>query len=335
MVKFDEFTKSNLKYFFDKRDKTINFDFICEEKKRSMLVFNKDIKYTIDEQEIPLNKIKELVNSKWVYSEAINRLSTLDANYKITWKYKGTNTIYFKGTKTKFVNLNERLYSLLNMINYIYHKGLDNQNNNEVKDITIYLILTDLKKNLDKDEVVSPKNINSGYTNIETNEILIWREEEFEKVIFHELIHFMELDTREIKFNDEKSKIKISQDKSYFEAFTDFWGILYHTIYLSFILKKSPNSLLQIEYEFIKNQANLMNNFFNLGDWTINKKVNQKSPAFSYFILKYLIFKKVIYSNDITLLNKPNELLIEILSEHFKEESFINLPPRMSLLQLD
>jgi len=221
------------------------------------------------------------------------------------------------------------------MINYIYHKGTNNQHNNETKEITIYLILTDLKKNLDKDDIIGPKNINSGYTNIGTNEILIWREEEFEKVIFHELIHFMELDTREIRFNDEKSKIKISQDKSYFEAFTDFWGILYHTIYLSFILKKSPNSLLQIEYEFIKNQANLMNKFFNLGDWTIDKKINQSSPAFSYFILKYLIFKKVIYSNDITLLNKPNELLTEILSEQFKEESFINLPPRMSLLQLE
>jgi len=333
MIKFDEFTKSNLKFFFDKRDKNITFNFICEEKNRSIKNFNKDIKYKIDEEEIPLKKIKELFNSKWVYSEAINRISMLDANYKITWNYKGTNTIYFKGTKSKFLNMKERLPIVLNMINYIYYKGINNQSN-KTKQITLYLILTDLKKNLDKDEIIGPKNINSGYTNIETNEILIWREEEFEKVIFHELIHFMELDTREIRFNDEKSKINISQDKSYFEAFTDFWGILYHTIYLSVILKKSPNSLLQIEYEFIKNQANLMNKFFNLGDWTINKKVNQKSPAFSYFILKYLIFKKVIYSNDIRLLNKPNELLTEILSEHFKEESFINLPPRMSLLQL-
>lgn len=332
MIKFDEFTKSNLKYFFDKRDETINFNFIYEEKKRIMKAFDKEIKYKIEEEEIPLKKIKELFSSKWVYSESINRLLNLDTNYKITWTYKGNNIIYFKGTNKKFFNLKERLPILLNIINYIYDKGINTQNNKEIK---IYLILTDLTKNLQKNEIIGPKNINSGYTNINTNEILIWREEEFEKVIFHELIHLMSLDTREIRFNDEKLKIKISQDKSYFEAFTDFWGILYHTIYLSVILKKSPNSLIQIEYEFIKNQANLMNNFFNLGDWSINKKINQTSPAFSYFILKYLIFKKVIFSNDITILNKPSELLSVILSEPFKVESFINLPPRMSLLQLE
>jgi hypothetical protein len=332
MIKFDDFTKSNLEYFFNKRAKKMTFNYIYEEKNRIVETFNKDIKFKIEKEEIPLKKIKELFNSEWVYSEAINRLLNLDANYKITWNYKGPNIIYFKGNNTKFLNFKKRLHVLLNIINYIYDKGVTNK---ETKETKIYLILTDLKKNLNQNEVIGPKNINSGYTNIVNKEILIWREEEFEKVIFHELIHFMDLDTRKVTFNDEKLKINILQDKSYFEGFTDFWGILYHTIYLSVILKKSPNSLLQIEYEFIKNQANLINKFFNLGDWSINKKLNQKSPAFSYFILKYLIFKKVIFSNDITLLNKPNELLTEILSEQFNEESFINLPPRMSLLQLE
>lgn len=332
MIKFDEFTKSNLKYFFDKRDKNITFNFICEEKNRIMKNFNKNIIFKIDEEEIPLQKIKKLLDTKWVYSESINRLFNLDSNYKITWNYHVNHTIYFKGKKEKFLNFKKRLPILLNIINYIYDKGNNNQN---TKSITIYLILTDLKKNLTKTDIIGPKNINSGYTDPQTNEILIWREEEFEKVIFHELIHFMDLDTRDVTTNNKKSNIEISSMKSFFEAFTDFWGILYHIIYVSIILKKSPNSLLQIEYQFIKNQGNLINKFFNLEDWSRNKKLNQTSPAFSYFILKYLIFKKVIYSNDIALLNKPNELLTQILSEHFKEESFINLPPRMSLLQLE
>lgn len=331
MIKFDEFTKKYIKNFFDKRDKKIKFDFINKEKSNVLSKFNKNITFKIEPYEIKIEKIRKLFDTEWVYTEAINNLNGLTANYKITWKHNVMHTIYFKGTQIKFDSFKERLIVLINLLNYLY----DKKNTKKDNAISMYLILTPLKKTLEDTQIIGPKNINSGYTDFVTNEILCWREEEFEKVIFHEMIHYMNLDVRNMAFDDKELPHEIDGYKSYFEAFTDFWGVLYHIIYLSIILKKSANSLLQIEYKFIQNQANLMNDFFDLDDWTTKKYLKQKSPAFTYFILKYLLFKRIIYSNDISLLDKPRELLSELMSQKFIVENFIKLPPRMSLLQLE
>jgi hypothetical protein len=325
----DEFSNKYFNYFYDKRDKTIKLDFIKEERKK---VKNKlkNINYKILPYEIPKNKINKLINTEWVYHEVINNLESLDTNYKITWYYKTTHNIYLKCNKNKYISFCKRINILLNVINYLY----DLKKYEENKPINMYLVLTPLKKNFDIDSVIGPKNINSGYTDFIVNEIFIWREEEFEKVIFHELIHYMDLDVRNMAFDDEELPHNINGYKSYFEAFTDFWGIIYHLIYVSLVTSRSVISLLQIEFKFMENQANLMNDFFNLDKWDEKKEINQKSPAFTYFIIKYMIFDKVISSNDISLLDNPRDLILNVLSKGFKTKRFIKLPPRMTLIQL-
>ena len=84
----------------------------------------------------------------------------------------------------------------------------------------------------------------------------------------------------------------------------------------------------------MENQANLMNDFFNLNKWDNKKEIKQKTPAFTYFIIKYMIFDKILSSNDITLLYNPCKFLLNILSKKFKTNKFIKLPPRMTLIQL-
>jgi hypothetical protein len=106
----------------------------------------------------------------------------------------------------------------------------------------MYLILTHLKKQPPTSSIVGVKNVNSGYTDFSTNEILVWREEEFEKVIFHEMIHYMDLDVRNMAFDDKELPHHIDGPKSYFEAFTDIWGNIFYFIYLSIITNKSANS---------------------------------------------------------------------------------------------
>jgi hypothetical protein len=324
-----EFSNKYLLYFYENRDKNIKFDFIKEERKKIKNKL-KEIDYKIEHYTIPENKINKLVNTEWVYSEVINNLQTLDINYKITWNYKTTHNIYLKCSKEKYNSFSKRINILLNVINYLYDKKTYEENNS----INMYLVLTPLEKNFDIDSIIGPKNINSGYTDFNKNEIFIWREEEFEKVIFHELIHYMDLDNRHIKFNDNVLIHNVNDFKSYFEAFTDFWGIIYHLIYVSLVTERSINSLLQIEFKFMENQANLINNFFKLNNWEHKKEINQNTPAFSYFIIKYMIFEKVINSNNITLLDDPQKLILNILSNGFKTNKFIILSPRMTLIQL-
>jgi hypothetical protein len=86
----------------------------------------------------------------------------------------------------------------------------------------------------------------------------------------------------------------------------------------------------------MKNQANLFNKIFNLKDWATKKTIKQNTPAFTYYILKFLIYKEIIKSGTLDILNNPRDLLIKILSSDFKEEQFINLnSTRMTLIQLE
>jgi hypothetical protein len=200
----------------------------------------------------------------------------------------------------------------------------------------MYLILTPLKKFTPLDvESVAPENINSGYTDFLTNEIVIWREEEFEKVIFHEMIHYMDLDVRNMAFTDNELPHEIDGPKSYYEAFTDVWGNFYYFIYLSILTGKSVNTLFEIEYQFIKNQANYFNNLFNLKNWDYKKTIKQETSAFTYFILKFLLFNKIIESKSLDILKNPREVLIKIFKDGFNQETFIDFKSsRMTLIQL-
>jgi hypothetical protein len=169
-----------------------------------------------------------------------------------------------------------------------------------------------------------------------TNEILVWREEEFEKVIFHEMIHYMDLDVRNMAFDDKELPHEIDGPKSYYEAFTDFWGNKYHLIYLSLLTKKSVSSLFQIEFQFMKNQANLFNNIFNLQNWSNKQIIKQNTPAFTYYILKFLIFKNVIDSKSLESLENPRDLLSKILKSKFEQDKFIHVnSTRMTLIQIN
>ena len=91
----DTFSSKYFKYFNQRRNKNIKFDFIKEEKRKIKNKL-KRVKYKILLYEIPKNKIEELVNTPWVYHEVINNLESLDTNYKITWYYKTTHNIYLK-----------------------------------------------------------------------------------------------------------------------------------------------------------------------------------------------------------------------------------------------
>ena len=328
MVKFTDFTKKYLKTFYNKRGDEV-LPGLKELRKKVYKNYNKNLKYDIEEYHIPIEKIKKLIDTEWVDQEVINNLGDLKVNYKISWTYKDINhKIYYKSSR----HIEDRLVYLLNVLNSIYDKKEIKEN----RPITMYLILTHLKKQPPSSSIVGVKNVNSGYTDFSTNEILVWREEEFEKVIFHEMIHYMDLDVRNMAFDDKELPHHIDGPKSYFEAFTDIWGNIFYFIYLSIITGKSANSLFQIEYQFMKNQANLFNKIFNLKDWKNKKTIKQNTPAFTYYILKFLIYKEIIKSGTLDILNNPRDLLIKILSSDFKEEQFVNLnSTRMTLIQLE
>ena len=286
---------------------------------RSEIKNMEDVKFTYSITKISNNMINTLKASPWV-----SKKLTYDNLYyevKIEWN---NNNIYIKTTEDKFNKFLIRLPIFLKILNYI------NKKNNEP--ITIYMILSDLKKTINQTEIIAPDHINSGYTNLSTKIIFIWREEEFEKVCFHEVIHLLDQDHRNENINIETN---IDGPESFYEAVTDFKAIIFNIIYLSLITKIKLKILFSYEYSFIENQSNFIHNILKI-------KNKQYSPAYSYFVLKYFIFRYFngLYFNeklfnDIFYKNKNYSILInQIKYDNFNIQYSDFNSARMTLLEL-
>jgi hypothetical protein len=320
-MEWSEFTTNNIRFFNSK--KFINDDNILlkniQSEKDNINKFIKNNKIAIDIKLINNNlnnEIQKYGKSLWVSTSLFDNLDDLDKTYEITWEL---NKILVRTSNTNFLL---RIKTLILIIEYLKVKNKINKN------VIIYLVLSSLKKKFPtKDEIISQHNINSGYTDISKNIIFIWRLEEFEKVILHEIMHHFNMDMRD---HDCDIYMDINGPHSYYEAYTDFQAIFYNIIYISLLTNKPVKELLELELLFIKNQAVQLYNLFGLHE---TDHIVQKSPAYSYYILKYLIFKH-FFNNDLYKINDYNKLL-KICVRKLKSRKYIDLgSARMTLLQL-
>jgi hypothetical protein len=258
--------------------------------------------------------INTFINTSWV-DKSISQ-ETFEHSHLITWTFNNIiHYLYIKSNKQQFYHFCKYVKYIILIINYLNH------NNKQVK---IYIVFSSLKKYFPQNNIIiNTPHVNTGYTDFNKNIIFIWRYEEHVKVIFHEIIHYFELDHHSSKIN------KLF---NFTEAITDFWAILYHLIFLSLITKIKIKTLLQFEFAFIQNQAMKLHTFFKLNNWKNNiPNIKQKTPAFSYYIIKYLIFNYLI-NNDMPTFEK---LINNILNIGFQYKSFIDIDSsRMTLLQI-
>ena len=301
-----------LKYIKDERIKII--DFIIKNKLSSITITKLDT----------CNDFYKYVKSNFVDKEDLLKdMKTLNYIYEIKW-----NNNFIIINSEDEIKLSKKLKIIIYMIEYL------KEITQNKKDVKIYLILSRLEKFFPKDsKIMGIKNANSGYNDSSNDIIFIWRKEEFEKVLFHELIHNFNLDKRHDHVDDI---INTTGPHLYFEALTDFRGIIYHLIYLSLITRKKIIRLLEYELGFIRNQAMRLNNIWELGDWhkIPENIIEQKTAAFSYYILKYLIFEYFLI-NEFDLSEDYETILNKVLHKKFKIVEFIEFDSsRMTLLQL-
>lgn len=326
-MKWDDFTLQYIKYFKNNRhnisDDNILLDYINQERHMiSKYIKSNELKqYKISL--IPNStydiEFKNYTKSNWVDKNVNKQLNQLNKTYLV--ESDNLKIIIRTNNKPSFL---KRIRYIVYFINYLRNKT------NKQTNLSIYLILSDLKKEFPKNNnIVGIQTANGGYTDFYENIILVWRKEELEKVLFHELIHFFDLD-----FRNERLNIKFnSKVKSYYEAITDFHAICYHLIFISFFTKISIKKLLEIEFTFIRNQAYQMIEYMKIKDIN-NDNIKESTPAFSYFILKYLVFE--YYLNN-EMKDSFNELLKEItkMNNYFINKKIYKLnSSRMTLLQL-
>ena len=328
---FCKFTKKYIQYFIktkyilDNNNKLV-LSLNNEKQKISNFISNNKIIINF-EYESNIDIISYCTNSTFVSNKVITELNNINDLLIFKWN---NNFILLKTFNITNI-LIKKIKILIYIIEYLKKKY------NYKKNLKIILILTLLEKYTPiNNEIIGADHVNSGYSY--DNNIFIWRYEEFEKVLLHEIAHVLKIDKRD----NETDIIINSNIHNYFEALTDFYGIIYHIIYLSLITKINIKKLLELELSFIKNQAMKINDFFNLDEW-INKpknKIVQNTSVFSYYIIKYLLFEYIVNLNNSNIflyLNNINYnlLLKNILNIKFTKNKYYNIKSlRMTLLQL-
>jgi hypothetical protein len=317
-MQWSEFTQDHIniikKKQYSVKANNIMLQHMKEERKEiKKLIQNKlidciDIKLL--ESNILDKDIAKYANVSWVsYYDVMKELPKLPIVCMITWNKN--NKMYIKTTSDQLLLIKKRLKYIIAMIQYLMIKS------NKQIPITIYLVLTKLNKQFpNKNKVIDITHANTGYTDLRENIIFIWRLEEFEKVLFHETLHFADMDSRDLKYDKLNSVIKIQGKECYYEAVTDYWAIFYYIIYLSLVTHREIKTLLELELGFIKNQAQQLYNIMGLDK---TKIIVQKTPAYSYYILKYMLF-------EYALQNK-----LSILGDHDYNMIFKNLIKKSEL----
>lgn len=328
MIKWSKFTKKYYNEFKTKKyiiNNNNNLLLFVKNEKKEIIKFIKTNNFNIKINKIDNfdNLILEHANKYFVsYVKVKNSLSKLLYNYLIEWD---NNKIYLKSNN---LNIIYRITIIIYIIEYLKKKS------NNKKKINIFLILTNLKKKYPINEIIGVDHVNTGYTD-NTNIIFIWRNEECEKVLFHEISHYFNIDRKKENIN---LNLNINTHQNYNESIADFYGIIYHLIYLSILTDNPIKLLLEIELGFIRNQCMVINNYFGFTSWKtqIPKQINQNTSAFSYYILKYLLFNYLIIKN--LVLNKItnlSDLFNNIINYGLQTSSYIKINSnRMTLLQL-
>lgn len=169
------------------------------------------------------------------------------------------------------------------------------------------IFLTDKKKEIDEDVIMHMHfktiNINTAVTN--GRDIIIYRQQELLKSIFHELIHFHNLDFRQIPNTIIQYLIKthnIKPDNEYllYECVTEAMANILNNIFLSGNIKDFTHNLkLEIFYSTLQvakilnicgyKKWNEFSSLDKLNNSNPKKHFKQDSCVMSYYILKYYI----------------------------------------------
>ena len=200
----------------------------------------------LDTKLVQRKKYSELFESKFVpsaiksYSERNMKgyliVKTVLCNVEVEVIYALFKQNDFKNLKKVVENRIKKTLRILRFL--LFYAGT----NNKVKKITINLYLTNIKKTLPKNQIktLNEENCNSAltYACAEEGEVLIFREEEWKKVLIHELFHSLCLDFSGISYLLLKDKIKdlfkVKSDYEISEAYAEYWATILNCCFISY-----------------------------------------------------------------------------------------------------
>lgn len=165
------------------------------------------------------------------------------------------------------------------------------------RNLKLFVYMTRQKKQFPekKGQVLSIPHVNAGFTYscAPSNEIHVYRAEEWFKVVIHETFHSFNLDFSSMDDNISNriiyEIIPIRLDLRFYEVYTDGWADIIHTCFVAG--EKEFKKMIEIERCFALYQAARILYHYGLSyrdifDTIRNKRYKEGSPVMSYYIIK-------------------------------------------------
>lgn len=244
-------------------------------------------------------------------------ISNIKQNLSIGYKYifkTNDRTIHLNFFSSSYDKIYDEYYKLIHRwLNIITKFSLSNCS----KNLYIDIYLTDLKKEFNGKNI-TPFNVNSGYTTggcKETNNIVIYRKQEWFKVLIHETIHAFAIDFSYINNTliDEHIRDIFPLNISFnsYEAYCEAWSVIWNSLFHSFNIEmydfnlfiKQFRIIYTIECIFSYQQMITILNHMNLDyinlyskDVTSIKKrelYHEDTSIISYFVFKTILIQNI------------------------------------------
>ena len=334
---------------FDEADKHLQ-----KLKLQDKKIYEMNIKNINHIHDIP--KSSELFESSFVppnVHDIINNESDYSISYKFKIKDREVTIIFITCNENIVFNI-EKYNDYMDNIYIWFYIASKHAYNYCSKNLNVYIYLTNIKRTLPKSNihVLEPIHINGGVSNVcvrnSLSEIVIYRKEEWFKVLIHETFHNYGLDFSDLTINSLKNSFKklfpIESEMLIFEAYTEYWGELINMCFICFLTAQESNNkeekfvqlireLINIERCFSLFQCNKILHHMGLEyiDLFTKNKVSkikrnnlykEKTNVFPYYIIKCIL---MYYCEDFLIWNdKQNTSLLKFNKTNNNLQAFFN-----------
>jgi hypothetical protein len=230
----------------------------------------------------------------------------------------------------------EYLDKIIKIINFMYNLNI-RLINKKAQKINVNILLSHQRKEIGELDILTPMNINSGSA-MRGVVICVWREEELEKVLIHEIQHYFncDFDYGTENYNYVKDILnkyfKVDGKDMVNESYNETMAHIINMCYQSVKLNMSLDKIYDYEMKFLLFQTSKIINLFG-GNNILNTNYKQTTSVLSYYVIKTLLMFNI--NDTIDLINnfelkcvnenikKYGDFLKEIL-EKTKIDDYIN-----------
>ena len=220
------------------------------------------------------------------------------------------------------------------------------------KSLNIFIYLTDFKRIIPDNNytILGAYNVNGGFTTTcdKNSEIVVYRKEEWFKVLIHETFHNLGLDFSKMNTNQFHSKIKqifpINSKFNIFESYCEFWARILNSAFCSYNVIDNKNDkdafktfldfFIQIERLFSLFQCNKILNFLGISYQNLYETDNgshiarenlykETTNVFAYYIVTAFLLDN--YVNVMNWCNKNNLSCFKFNNSQRNLDLFYNL----------